>query len=60
MFSVYRMNPMSAPFDTTEEEEITVEGDGFISENIPACKMNGTVYNATFYTDTIIKCPILK
>jgi len=60
MFSVYDVKPKSAPFDTVEEEEVTVEGAGFISENIPACRMNGTIYNATYYSDTVIKCPILK
>jgi hypothetical protein len=60
MFSVYKITPKSAPYDTLEEEDIIIEGAGFVSENMPACRLNGTVYNASYYTDTIIKCTILK
>jgi hypothetical protein len=60
MFSVYKVSPKSGPYDTAEDEEIVIEGAGFISENMPACKLNGTVYNASYFTDSIIKCPILK
>jgi hypothetical protein len=60
MFSVYKITPRSAPYDTVEDEDIIIEGAGFISENMPACRLNGTVYNASFFTDSIIKCPILK
>ena len=60
MFSVYKVHPRSGPFDIAEEEDIIIDGAGFISENIPACRMNGTVYNATQYSDSQIRCPIIK
>ena len=52
MFSVYQIHPRSGPFDTIEEEDIIIDGAGFTTDNIPTCKLNGTIYNATYYTDT--------